>query len=144
SAKFSGSVALSMNFHFDFYITPQQFYTEFKDDIELGVEVEWEGQLEAALALGRFDVSPIPGVYIGFTPSLVVRTSGKMEVTGFYKVTYGLAFVSDVGFEDRSTTPEWDPEVKAQGSLFIGLDFKPHIVVISDGIISMEAKLEGG
>ena len=141
----TGLVGLKMDFNLDYYITLSQFYVEFTDKVEIEGGVEVKGKLETDYALGYFKVSPIPGVNIDFTPSFVVKTTGTINTSVQMGMTLGFSYQSKSGFTNLCSAPDIEVlDCDIEGTLFLGLDFKPGISIISKSVLSLEVALEAG
>lgn len=145
SIEISGLLSLEMDFSLDYYITLNQFYVDFTTESELNAGVEVEGKLEHDFRLGRFGVSPIPGVYIDFSPSLVFKAKGKAMTSFYMKSTLQVCLPSDADPELHCSIDEWRPiNVDAEGTIFLGLDFKPAIGILSHSVLELEVELQAG
>ena len=141
----TGLVGFTMDFDLDYYITLNQFYVEFTDKMELDAGVEIKGKMETAIPLGYFFLTPVPSVKIGFTPSLVVETTGTIKNTIHSETTVGFSYHTDSGFTNRCVAPTLELlHYDVNGTLFVGLDFKPDISIISAKVFSVKVDLETG
>lgn len=142
----TGMLSLTMDFNLEYYITPNEFYAEFTDVVEMDAGIEVKGKAETAIPLGYLFLTPIPSVTIDFTPSLVARTSGTIKNTIHGETTLGFTYQTGEGLSFAPcTAPTFTlVDYDVNGSLFLGLDFKPRIKVISKRIFSVDLKLESG
>jgi uncharacterized repeat protein (TIGR02543 family) len=129
----SGDVLLKIGGSVKFYISLSYQYVETKIDYEATLKIKVSKKYDKKIALGFIGMSPIPGVYIEFTPSFVVEVSAAINIEGKLKGTIGFRVDSDAGgIENISKTPSFQTEVKGEITLFIGLSMEPKIKIISD------------
>ena len=136
----SSNIKLKLKGYAKAYISLSYFYLELKIDYTAQISASISGSVAASIPLGLIELSPCPGVFIRFTPSIVFEVTGKIEVSGKLKSTVGFGIYSDTGYKNLSSTPSFEAEVKAEVTVFVGLSFEPKLVILSDKIA--EAKIE--
>ncbi|MBQ4105281.1 MAG: leucine-rich repeat protein [Clostridia bacterium] len=113
----------------------------FKLCYEIGVSAELTLKaFEKKLELGDIGFSPVAGVYVGFTPSLVFEGEVSVSLEGVLTGQVGKKFKSGE-FIDDSKPAHFESEFKVEGKLFLGVAFEPHIGILGSVIkVSMEAE----
>ncbi len=160
-ATISGALNLSVQGKFKYYIAQKQQCMEFgvttKGDLELGIS----GAAKLSVPVGRYDFSPIVGVFIGMEPALVVRAALNMNVEVLIEDYIGFRYNSKQDWEETpdntdasatedprivstSKTPTIKIKGKATGSLFVGIDLQPRVRVLGDWVASVEMSCEFG
>lgn len=88
--------------------------------------------------------SPVPGVYVEFTPSIVIQASVSVEVGTTFVTTVGFSYDSDNGFQNQSSAPKFsDTAFKINGMFYIGLSLQPKVKILTDDF-SVSATAETG
>lgn len=96
SVKFKGSLALDATFSFSYYVSETRQYIEFKTEVGASVAVEVSGKAALpVLSLPCLGFSPVPGVFIGFDPQLVLEFAAKVEAS--FRVSFAKGFVYESG-----------------------------------------------
>ena len=160
-ATVSGSLNLSAQGKFKYYIAKNRQSLEFgvttKGDLELAIS----GAAKLSVPVGRYDFSPIVGVFIGMEPALVVRAALNMNVDVLIEDYIGFRYNSKQDLEETpdntDTSATEDPRIvstsktptikikgKATGSLFVGIDLQPRVRVLGDWVASVEMSCEFG
>lgn len=149
AVKVSGQVGCKFEASVKCYYDAKLFK---KDEVEFSFAVKYEASLKAKIELstsdeskikiklGSLGFSPVPGVYIDFTPSIVIEGKVSVELSGVIKGQVGKKFKNGT-FSDNSKKATFYPEFKVSGELFIGFSLEPKIGVVGDVIVaSAEAK----
>ena len=134
SFSMKGSFKLQITANIKYYITLSRQYIEFKAVPKACVGVFIEGTITQKISLGFFGVSPVPGVYIGFSPKLQLKYSGNINLSVTLKTTIGLRYENGKGFKNLTTTPEVDFKFDVEGTIFFGVDFDPNITMLDEGL----------
>ena len=135
-----GSVELKLEVSFSYYISASSQYVDFKIDKSIEGAFEVNGKLEKEWPLCKAAVIPVPGVSVGFKPTIKVGVSGQMKLSFTIKQTLGFSFDNVNGFQPLSLKPQFDPEFSATGKFSVALDLQP-TVDVAEGWIA-EFKLE--
>ncbi len=138
SVKANISIKLQLEASVNYYISLDRQYIEFKFTPSIVAGMNVSGKITAKLKLGSFGVSPVAGVYIGFEPQLVFEFSGKIQATLTASAAIGVAYYDDTGVKNISTSPDVDLDIKADITIFFGIDFKPKMTVIGDNVAKVE------
>ena len=143
----TGSINFSVSANLKYYFSSDykeiSFTIEPKAKISLELEGKWEP--ENGLKLGYISASPIIGVYISIEPTLTVEFNLKLTVSGELTVTIGFGWNSDDGFVNKSEWPKWtDNGLEIEGSVFVGIDLKPSVAIISKKIAQLELSSKVG
>ena len=143
SAKVSGSVDLKVSASAKVYFSSSYQYIELKLDYSAKAVLSLSDKGNGKMPLAYMCFSPIPGVIIEVTPSIVVETSVKAEVSGTLKGCVGFKASNTEGMVNLTKMPTFHPEIKIEGTIFVGISLEPKVKIISDKIasVSMTAKV---
>ncbi len=130
----NGSLGFSITGKFKIYTNWKYNYIELSIDYEANVKISIEGTGEKKIKLARFGLSPVWGVYIEFTPSIVVKANAELTIKGSYEGTVGISVSNEYGIRNISKAPHFKPEIKIEGTFYIGLSLEPKIKFISEKI----------
>lgn len=136
SAKLTFKVSASVNVYYQRKAFADD-YLDMSIKIEPSVAISFSltGKAEKSFVkLGEIGIYVCPGVYIGFTPQFVVEVSGSISISGTIKGSIGYSYNSDEGFKNISSPFDFKPKVEISVEVFIGLNLKPHIVIIHEKI----------
>ncbi len=137
------SVSANLKYYFSSDYKEISFTIEPKAKISLELEGKWEPK--NGLKLGYISASPIIGVYISIEPTLTVEFNLKLTISGELTATVGFGWNSDDGFVNKSEWPKWtDNGLEIEGSVFIGIDLKPSVAIISKKIAQLELSSKVG
>jgi len=139
SVSISGSLGISIDVKFSYYVSTDRQFIEFKADAGVKASISISGKIKSKLPLPEFKLTAY-GVSIGFEPKLQLEFSGKVEYSFFAGFTIGISYENGKGIHDLSTAPKVESEFKLEGSIFFGIDLTPTIEVLKGAIV--EAKLE--
>lgn len=160
-ATVSGSLNLSAQGKFKYYIAKKRQSLEFGVTTKGDLKLEISGAAELSVPVGRYDFSPIVGVFIGMEPALVVRAALNMNVDVLIEDYIGFRYNSKQDLEETpdntDTSATEDPRIvstsktptikikgKATGSLFVGIDLQPRVRLMGDWVASVEMSCEFG
>ena len=135
-----GSVELKLEVSFSYYISAASQYVDFKIDKSIEGAFEINGKLEKEWPLCKAAVYPVPGVSVGFQPTIKVGVSGQIKLSLSVKQTLGFTFDNVNGFQPLSLKPQFDPDISVTGKFTFAVDLKP-TVAVAEGWIA-EFKLE--
>ena len=144
SVEIKGTLDLGFDIGFTFYISWARQYVTFTVDTAITFSIGVSGKIEASMPIRGLTYQPIPSVKIGFIPELKVEFSGELTLEATLKSTIGFGFSTDKGFVNLCTAPEWDTEIKIQGSFFIGLDLLPGIEILYGKLAEMKLSFPVG
>lgn len=142
--KIAGTVGISVNGALKFYINEDFSEIEFTVTPSLGLNIAVEGVGRVAVKLKALDFSPCFGVYIGFSPKIIVEASVKASFDATLKLTIGIGYNSKNGFVNKTQKPSFNPEFKIEGEIFIGVDLGPHFYIASKKVAKVELGSEIG
>ena len=134
--ELSGSLMLNTTVHFDYYITLRYQFIKFKTEFEIQLSAEFtaKGNIPV-LKLPKFDICPIPGVFIGFEPKLQFTITGKVALTLKVNTTIGFSYEKGKKTKNLCTSPKVVFTPDLTGTVFFGLDMAPTISIMS-GVIA--------
>lgn len=126
-----GSFDLGVNASAKVYITVSYKYLELRIGYSLKLSASLSGKImEIKIPFGLIGISPVPGVYIEFTPSFVIEGDVKVEFSGTLSGALGLKVSSTDGIQNTTSNPSFKPEFKIEGTVFAGLSLEPKIKVL--------------
>lgn len=126
-----GSFDLGVNASAKVYITVSYKYLELRIGYSLKLSASLSGKiLEIKIPFGLIGISPVPGVYIEFTPSFVIEGDVKVELSGTLSGALGLKVSNTDGIQNTTSAPSFKPEFKIEGTVFAGLSLEPKIKVL--------------
>ncbi len=139
----SGSIKLNTSAYVKIYLAKKYQYLKVELKHSASLTVDAKLKVDGKVKLGQFTFAPVPGVYIEFTPSLVTKLSAKISMSGKLEESIGFIFQNDIGIRNISSEPSFKPEVKIEGTFFIGLSMEPKIKIVSDSIAAagMDAQM---
>lgn len=139
----SGSIKLNTSAYVKIYLAKKYQYLKVELKHSASLTVDAKLKVDGKVKLGQFTFAPVPGVYIEFTPSLVTKLSAKISMSGKLEESIGFIFQNDIGIRNISSEPSFKPEVKIDGTFFIGLSMEPKIKIVSDSIAAagMDAQM---
>ena len=139
----SGSIKLNTSAYVKIYLAKKYQYLKVELKHSASLTVDAKMKVDGKVKLGQFTFAPVPGVYIEFTPSLVTKLSAKISMSGKLEESIGFIFQNDIGIRNISSEPSFKPEVKIDGTFFIGLSMEPKIKIVSDNIAAagMDAQM---
>ena len=143
--KLSGNLTLTLKAEFSFYFS----WSEKHAKVELSATLDLSVALEAKIELFEIPLGywyyGIPGLYIDFSPKLVLSLWGKVSVGGAVSFTFGVEYDHIFGTQKINHKPVWDiSKVEAQTIFFFGIDFSPEAVIIEDDVASLELGVTTG
>ena len=144
SIKFTGTVGVTVVGTFKFYISDKFSEIEFTLTPSVGLNVKIEGIGRLEIKLKSFDISPCAGVFVGITPKIVAEITGTVSFDARLKFTLGIGYNSDDGLVNKSEKPNFKPEIKVEGEIFIGVDLAPYVSVVSKKLVQLQLGTEIG
>ncbi len=138
--KISGDVEIGIEASIKLYITWSQQYLETKLGYEAKIALSLSLKGTKSIPLAEIGISPIPGVYIGFTPSIELEANAEIELSGTLEGSIGFQISIQNGINNISKSPTFKPEIKVEGKFFIGFSLKPKIKVL--GVVA-EVSMKG-
>lgn len=144
SATISGSIELSVKASLKVQITRNYQYLEIKLDYNVGIKGKVSGEAEGSIPLPKFGFRLMPGVYIEFSPAIVLRVDGKIEVNGKLSGSVGYKVSNKKGAENISKAPAFSMKLKADATIFVGISMEPKIKILSDKVAKASLKATVG
>ncbi len=143
-AKVSGNANLSVTVHFRLYISTSYQHCSLTADYDVSILLAIEGQAEGSIPLGTVAYTPVVGVTVKFTPSLVARVSAKIEIGGSLTGRFGFEFDSETGNRSLCESPEFKPVINMEGTFFVGLALKPELDLVGKYVAEASITAELG
>ena len=140
----SGFVEYGITLKLDYYVTLVRQHMELKLDYSLKFAVTFSGTLEWDFKLCDASFQPIPALGIGIEPTLHVEIGGKVTVSTSAGGTVGMVYDDQTGLEFVRTTPTVESKTEFEGTIFVGMDFKPQIEVVAGAVADVALKMPYG
>lgn len=143
--RLDGSIALKLGVKVQCYMAWESSYLKSEFSYSLNLQGKISGQISIAkISLGEYGFSPIPGLYIGLTPSIVLKASAELSLSA--KVSGTIAFQADLenGVQNLSKAPSVSHEWKFNGKIFLGLSLEPNIKIITEYLVKASAAVTAG
>ncbi|MGN0290440.1 MAG: fibronectin, partial [Lachnospiraceae bacterium] len=140
----SGGLELKLANTVKFYISTSYQYLELKIGYSAKVNISVSGQGNGEIPLAFIGISPVPGVYIEFTPSFVAQVNAKVNAIGQLSGVVGYSVSNDEGIKSLTSMPTFKSELKGELTLYVGLSLEPKIKIISDKIAKASMKATAG
>ena len=131
-----GSVSLKVKEAITCYVADKDLYLRVQIDLQVPVNLKITGSCDQTFPFAEVKFQPLPMVWIGFTPAVVFRANGTIDI--------GTAIVASVGFEfDTRRTEEFvnigkkpaledDSLLDVEASLYVGISLRPEIKLALD------------
>ncbi len=143
-ATLSGGLELNLANTVKFYISTSYQYLELKIDYSAKINLSVSGQGKGEISLALLGFSPVPGVYIEFTPSFVIQVNAKVNAGGQLSGVVGYSVSNNEGIKSLTSTPTFQSELKGELTLYVGLSLEPKIKILSDKIAKASMKATAG
>jgi len=145
AVKIQGKLKFSVKVSIKAYLYWDYQYIEAKLDMSLQLSGSVGGEVKSSLLeLGSCGISPVPGVYVGFTPAIVLKADAKIALDLDYKGVVGMAYDSKNGFINKSSAPKVSNEFKVEGSIFLGVSLEPHVAILHEKVAKVSIDAEYG
>ena len=144
----TASLLLNINLEFSYYIAKSRQFIEFKATTMTTLSAEVSGKISyPVIKLKTFGFSPIPGVYIGFEPTISFIFSAKVSANLKTTDTIGFSYDSTSKKDktkDLSTPSKVDFTLDAEGTIFFGVDFAPKLKILDGWVLEASLSAEIG
>ncbi len=139
-AKLTGTADVDTFVDFKIYIQKNLFtqnnnndvYVRFKVNPIVKLTVLLTGEFESSIPLKSIGKRFFGVVDISVSVTLVIKSSAKIELTGHLVFSVGTEWSSGSGFRNLSEKPQFRPEVKAEGDIYIGVEIEPALSLIHE------------
>ena len=140
----NGSVSFSLNANLKYYVALDYQYIEVSLKYKATVSLSVEGKVTGKFELGDFGISPVPGLYIGITPSVVVEFSVKLAISGTASGSVGFSFSSTEGCRNISKPIQFSSALELEGRAYLGFSLEPKIKIISENVAEVKLTAQTG
>jgi hypothetical protein len=129
-----------------YYLVNNYKQVDLTIDLSLGASIAATGKVSAQdKRLGRVELpTSVPGVKIGFTPSVVGEVSGALEWDGTIKTTIGGGFDTVSGFRSLCKKPSTESVIKLKAELFVGVKGTPYVAIIDSELAKATLEMSAG
>ncbi len=142
--KFKGSIKFEIPVSFEYYISLEKQFVEFKVKPTVTVGITLSGKVTGKIPFGSFTV-PIAGVInVGFKPHFVIGIEDKIELNAKFMYSFGMKYDSSEGFKNLTTKPQTDLNVKATCVITIGVDWTPTVDIIGGTLVKLSLEVFTG
>ena len=144
-ASLNGGIALRFDNTFEYYLTLSNTYISLKMDYNGTITVDLSGHAKGSVTITGIRFSALGILNISFTPKLLFEAVARLNVTGSLSGTVGFSCSVQEGMKNLTTSPRFQADLKAETKLYVGMELKPTINLISDHIaeVSMTATVGG-
>ena len=143
-ATLSGIVNVCATMTVGFYVAADRKYFSMSANAAMSGDYELSGKIETRIKLGWFGFSPITGCRIVLEPTFVAKAEVKLSAQVKTSATIGFVYDSNAdGVQNLSKAPNTQISVKVEGSLYVGIDIHPSVLILGK-IVTMEAQAEFG
>ena len=140
----NGSVSFSLNANLKYYVALDYQYIEVSLKYKATISLSVEGKVTGKFELGDFGISPVPGLYIGITPSVVVEFSVKLAISGTASGSVGFSFSSTEGCRNISKPIQFSSALELEGRAYLGFSLEPKIKIISENVAEVKLTAQTG
>lgn len=145
SVEITGGIEFGIKTDISLYISLSYQHIEIRQEFPVSISVELSGSLEKKFKLVSFTVSPVAGLYIHFTPSVVLRASGKLKYEIGFTTVIGFSYDNKKGLVSKCSSPRiTKSKLSAKVSLYVGLSLSPDITIISESIAKADLSADIG
>lgn len=132
--------------------TDVKIYYDGRNDLEVDMSVtpSLSGKVNAAASYAEtFSMKPLNvalghGLYVTFTPSLVVNASAKLDYNYNLSAVAGFSYSTRTGLANKCVSPKFENALKIEGDLYVGVKLKPGLYFISEKLIRAGMEAETG
>lgn len=142
-ASLSGTVKISASEEFKFYVGGGKTSVGINLEIGAAGTLTADGSAEAFVELASFGFSPVAGVYVGFVPRVVYKSSISGTVSFAITCPFGISYTKEDGLQNTSSKPTCKLNASIEGSIYIGLDFKPTVKIL-ESVLNISLTTEAG
>ena len=141
--KINGTVNLEITPGIKFNLTPETKHFEFKFDYSVFINSsasltgniinsshQKEEPAPFVIPFTTLYFSPVAGVAISITPGVAIYVSGEISLKGNFTGTVGFSLSNNDGFQNLTTNPRFETEIKFKATVFIGLELNPKVAVL--------------
>jgi hypothetical protein len=142
-ASLSGTVKISASEEFKFYVGGGKTSVGINLEIGAAGTLTADGSAETFVELASFGFSPVAGVYVGFVPRVVYKSSISGTVSFAITCPFGISYTKEDGLQNTSSKPTCKLNASIEGSIYIGLDFKPTVKIL-ESVLNISLTTEAG
>lgn len=142
-ASLSGTVKISASEEFKFYVGGGKTSVGINLEIGAAGTLTADGSAETFVELASFGFSPVAGVYVGFVPRVVYKSSISGTVSFAITCPFGISYTKEDGLQNTSSKPTCKLNASIEGSIYIGLDFKPTVKIL-ENVLNISLTTEAG
>ncbi len=127
---FKGSLKLGLEGKLKFYLTSSQQYIEFSLGYSLKMDFSITSQFPIKnIRLTKIVIPLLMGLDISIVPSFVIESKITLQLVAELSGSTGIRSNFGGGIEDISKSPRVKSELKAKGTLFVGISMEPQLEI---------------
>ena len=145
TASINGSLNLRFDNTFEYYLTLSNTSISLKMNYSGTLTVDISGHASGTLTIGTLRFSALGILNLSFTPKMLFETNAKLNVTGKLFGTVGFSCSVQEGMKNLTTSPTFQASLTAEADIYVGMELKPVINLVSDHLAeaSMTATVGG-
>lgn len=132
AVSLNGSLKLRFDNTFEYYLTLSNTYISLKMDYSGNLTVDIAAYARGSVTIGTLQFSALGVVNITFTPKILFEANAKLNVTGSLRGTVGFSCSLQEGMKNLTTAPEFKASLTAEADLYVGIELKPAINLLSE------------
>lgn len=145
SVEVEGSLSLNFTVKFSYYVSLETYFITFDLDNKITLQGEIKGKYKGEIAkFPSFGFEPIPCVFIGFEPALVLEFEGTFTIGVSYTDGTSFHFEKGQAVKRYAKKPALDFNLEAEGKIFFGIDMGPHVAILRGAVLELKLSALGG
>ena len=132
NCKITGTLTFGLTASAKVYVSPSYSYAEVKFDYSIGATLTFEGEASKDYKLKGYNLPLAYGaIIISITPTVKFESSVNITCSGTLSGTVGACVDTDSGYRSLNKDPEFKPEFKAEGKIYIGIALEAKVSVLA-------------
>lgn len=149
--KVTGSISFTVGATIKIYYKGHWFKEDYlqveasiSPTFKVNASVNAEMKEKEIKQIGEVSIAPCPGLFIKFTPQIVLQASTKITISGELTVKAGFEYNNNEGFVNKCERPSFKPKIEIEGKFFFGISLSPHVSVIHEKVADAGITAEAG
>ncbi len=143
SGTASVSLIFSANATLNVYLSGTYCYLKAGVNVTNEILGSFTGTGSAKAKIGTYTYIPVPGINLTFTPTFLFEVSVSLNASMTTTSYYGFSCSSDTGFQNESTNPSTESEMRINGVLNIGMSLSLGCNILSSDIAEAKVTVTG-
>lgn len=141
----SSKLTVGLDVMYSFLVADDIMYTKLSIGLTVGVEASVGRKFTLPIPMGKWYLPIASGVItLTFEPKVELEFSVKMNFTGTFSTCIGFQYNTIAGFAPIQSTPSLKTEISVEGTVFIGADLHPSILLCMGFLGQINASLPAG